>query len=160
DDDYRLSFLYGNFTTLTRFTEADLERVLTEGLSPLWVSIHATDPEARARMLRNRRGATSLRWLRALLDHGIEVHGQVVVCPGVNDGDVLADTLNGVLDQFPELASVACVPLGVSRFNAEASMRPHTAPEAAAVIDAVEEWQDAFVEALGRRVVFAADELY
>ena len=82
DDDYRLSFLYGNFTTLTRFTEADLERVVTEGLSPLNVSIHATDPDVRAEMLRNRRGATSLRWLRALLDHGIEVHGQVVVCPG------------------------------------------------------------------------------
>src|ERR1700738_83555 len=83
DDDYRLSFLYGNFTTLTRFTEADLERVVTEGLSPLWVSIHATDPHVRARMLRNKRGATSLRWLRALLDHGIEIHGQVVVCaPG------------------------------------------------------------------------------
>ena len=64
DDDYRLSFLYGNFTTLTRFTEADLERVVTEQLSPLYVSIHATDPELRARLLRNRRGATSLRWLR------------------------------------------------------------------------------------------------
>ena len=112
DDDYRLSFLYGNFTTLTRFTEADLERVLTEGLSPLFVSIHATDPEVRARMLRNRRGATSLRWLRALLDGGVEVHGQVVVCPGVNDGDVLEGTLAGVLDEYPELASVACVPLG------------------------------------------------
>ncbi|HEX6425248.1 MAG TPA: PDZ domain-containing protein, partial [Acidimicrobiales bacterium] len=92
DDDYRLSFLYGNFTTLTRFTEADLERVVGEGLSPLYVSIHATDPEVRAGMLRNRRGATSLRWLRALLDHGVEVHGQVVVCPGVNDGRVLDDT--------------------------------------------------------------------
>ena len=101
DDDYRLSFLYGNFTTLTRFTEADLERVVTERLSPLYVSIHATDPEVRARMLRNRRGATSLRWLRALLDHGIEVHGQVVVCPGVNDGAVLDDTLAGVLDRYP-----------------------------------------------------------
>ena len=66
DDDYRLSFLYGNFTTLTRFTEADLERVVTERLSPLYVSIHATDPEVRAGMLRNRRGAISLRWLRAL----------------------------------------------------------------------------------------------
>ncbi|MDF2733209.1 MAG: hypothetical protein K0S92_1847, partial [Desertimonas sp.] len=83
DDDYRLSFLYGNFTTLTRFTEADLERVVTERLSPLHVSIHSTDPELRATMLRNRRGATSLRWLRALLDHGIEVRGQVVVCPGI-----------------------------------------------------------------------------
>ena len=68
DDDYRLSFLYGNFTTLTRFTEADLERVVEERLSPLYVSIHATDPDVRARLLRNRRGATSLRWLAALLD--------------------------------------------------------------------------------------------
>src|SRR6202161_116251 len=68
DDDYRLSFLYGNFTTLTRFTEADLERVVTEGLSPLWVSIHATDPEIRARLLRNPKGAASLRWLKVLLD--------------------------------------------------------------------------------------------
>ncbi|HZQ83837.1 MAG TPA: PDZ domain-containing protein, partial [Acidimicrobiales bacterium] len=95
DDDYRLSFLYGNFTTLTRFTEADLERVVTERLSPLYVSIHTTDPELRARMLNNRRGATSLRWLRALLDAGIEVHGQLVVCPGMNDGDALDDTLCG-----------------------------------------------------------------
>ena len=83
DDDYRLSFLYGNFTTLTRFTEADLERVVTERLSPLHVSIHATDPEVRNRMLRNPRGGMSLRWLRALLDHDITVHGQIVVCPGV-----------------------------------------------------------------------------
>src|SRR5579862_5867349 len=140
DDDYRLSFLYGNFTTLTRFTEADLERVVTEGLSPLWVSIHATDPQVRARMLRNRRGATSLRWLRALLDHGIEVHGQVVVCPGVNDGEVLEDTLAGVLDRYPELASVACVPLGVSRYNVEGGMRPHTRAEADLVVETVEGW--------------------
>src|SRR6202522_4844791 len=127
DDDYRLSFLYGNFTTLTRFTEADLERVVTERLSPLNVSIHATDPDMRARMLRNRRGATSLRWLRALLDHGIEVHGQVVVCPGINDGPILDDTLAGVLDRYPEADSVCCVPLGVRRYNVESSMRPHTA---------------------------------
>ena len=160
DDDYRLSFLYGNFTTLTRFTELDLERVVTEGLSPLWVSIHATDPQVRARMLRNPRGATSLRWLRALLDHGIEIHGQVVVCPGVNDGDVLDDTLAGVLDRFPELASVACVPLGVSRFNAEPDMRPHTTEEAGQVIDLVESWQGTFQSALGRRLVYSADEYY
>src|SRR5579872_3758308 len=130
DDDYRLSFLYGNFTTLTRFTELDLERVVTEGLSPLFVSIHATDPVLRARMLRNERGATSLRWLRALLDAGVEVHGQVVVCPGVNDGEALEATLAGLLDQYAELATVACVPLGLSRFSNESAMRPHTADEA------------------------------
>ena len=94
DDDYRLSFLYGNFTTLTRFTEADLERVVTEGLSPAArVASTPPIPAVRSAMLRNRRGATSLRWLRALLDHGVDVHGQVVVCPGVNDGAVLDDTL-------------------------------------------------------------------
>ena len=160
DDDYRLSFLYGNFTTLTRFTEMDLERVLTERLSPLFVSIHATDPDIRARLLRNRRGSTSLRWLRALLDGGIEVHGQVVVCPGTNDGGVLDDTLAGVLDRFPELATVACVPLGVSRASRAPGLRPHAREEAAAVCDAVDSWQATFLSALGRRMVFAADEYY
>src|SRR5690554_5992363 len=160
DDDYRLSFLFGNFTTLTRFTEADLERVVTEALSPLHVLIHATDPDVRVELLRNRRGATSLRWLRALLDHGIEVHGQVVVCPGLNDGAVLADTLAGVLDRYPELASLCVVPLGVSRFNTEPRMRPHTRAEAEAVVDVVEDWQDVYLRVLGRRLVFAADEYY
>jgi putative radical SAM enzyme (TIGR03279 family) len=160
DDDYRLSFLYGNFTTLTRFTEMDLERVLTERLSPLFVSIHATDPDIRADLLRNRRGATSLRWLGALIDGGIEVHGQVVVCPGKNDGPILEDTLCGVLDRYPGLATVACVPLGVSRYSNEQAMRPHTTAEAAAVCDLVERWQETFLTAIGRRMVFAADEYY
>ncbi|MGH8998050.1 MAG: DUF512 domain-containing protein [Acidimicrobiia bacterium] len=160
DDDYRLSFLYGNFTTLTRFTEADFERVVDEGLGPLYVSIHATDPEVRSRLLRNRRGATSLRWLRLLLEHGVEVHGQVVVCPGVNDGAVLDDTLLGVLDRYPSLASVGVVPLGVSDHNTEADMRPHRPGEAEAVLDVVEGWQARFAAVLGRRVVFAADEYY
>ena len=160
DDDYRLSFLYGNFTTLTRFTEADLERVITERLSPLHVSIHATDHDVRNRMLKNVRGGMSLRWLRALLDHGIEVRGQVVVCPGVNDGDVLDATLAGVLDEYPELVSVAVVPLGLSKFNNEPAMRLHTPAEAARVVDIVERWQATFLELLGRRMVFAADEYY
>jgi len=160
DDDYRLSFLYGNFTTLTRFTEADLERVVDEGLGPLYVSIHATDPDLRTRLLRNRRGATSLRWLRLLLDHGVEVHGQVVVCPGVNDGAALDDTFLGVLDRFPELASVGVVPLGVSDHNTEPDMRIHAPGEAAAVMDVIDRWQATFVDVLGRRMVFAADEYY
>ena len=160
DDDYRLSFLYGNFTTLTRFTELDFERVVTERLSPLYVSIHSTDPDVRAAILQNRRGAVSLRWLRLLLDAGIEVHGQVVVCPGVNDGDVLADTLAGVLDRFCELRSLCVVPLGLSRFNRQSRMRLHTPVEAAAVVDIVESWQSVFLSLLGRRLAFVADEYY
>ncbi|MEX0767068.1 MAG: DUF512 domain-containing protein [Microthrixaceae bacterium] len=160
DDDYRLSFLYGNFTTLTRFTEADFERVVTQGLSPLYVSIHATDPELRSEMLRNRRGAMSLRWLRALLDHHIQVHGQVVVCPGINDGMALVDTLCGILDEYPELADVAVVPLGVSSFSTEPRMRAHTREEAQFVVDTVDAWQEVFLAAIGKRMVFAADEYY
>ncbi len=160
DDDYRLSFLYGNFTTLTRFTEADLERVVTEGLSPLNVSIHATDPLIRGAMLRNPRGGMSLRWLRQLLNHGITVNGQLVVCPGVNDGAVLEDTMIGILDRYPELNSVAVVPLGISRFNNEPTMRSHTRVEAEAVVDLVGRWQSTFLDVLGRRMVFAADEYY
>ncbi|MGH9301042.1 MAG: DUF512 domain-containing protein [Acidimicrobiales bacterium] len=160
DDDYRLSFLYGNFTTLTRFTEIDLERVITEGLSPLFVSIHSTNPTLRSHMLRNKRGATSLRWLRALLQSGIEVHGQLVICPGVNDGAVLHDTLAGILDEYPGLASVAAVPLGISDYSKEVAMRPHSQAEAEAVVDAVAEWQTLFESALGHRMIFAADEYY
>ncbi len=160
DDDYRLSFLYGNFTTLTRFTELDAERILTERLGPLFVSIHSTDPELRAHMLRNPKGATSLRWLSVLLDGGIEVHGQVVVCPGVNDGMALEDTLAGVLDHYPGLATVGVVPLGISQFSNEAEMRPHTTEEAANVVDTVTEWQRIFKKTLGRRLVYAADEYY
>jgi putative radical SAM enzyme (TIGR03279 family) len=160
DDDYRLSFLYGNFTTLTRFTEADLERVVTERLSPLFVSIHSTDPTVRTRMLRNRRGATSLRWLRALLDAGIEVHGQIVVCPGLNDGAVLDDTLAGVLDEYPDLATMCAVPLGISRYSNEPAMRAHTVEEAVAVVETVERWQRTFLDVIGRRLVYTADEYY
>ena len=160
DDDYRLSFLYGNFTTLTRFTEADLERVVTERLSPLHVSIHSTDPDLRARMLRNPRGATSLRWLRALLDHGIEVRGQIVVCPGVNDGAALDDTLAGVLDEYPELARWRSSRSGSRSSTPRRPCAPHTLAEARAVVDAVEDWQDVYEATLGRPLVHAADEYY
>lgn len=160
DDDYRLSFLYGNFTTLTRFTEADLERVITEGLSPLNVSIHATDPTVRSEMLRNPRGGMSLRWLRQLLDHEICVNGQIVVCPGVNDGDVLEDSMIGILDRYADLHHVALVPLGISRYNTEATMRAHTQDEARAVVELVERWQKIFLTHVGHRMVFAADEYY
>jgi NifB/MoaA-like Fe-S oxidoreductase len=160
DDDFRLSFLYGNYTTLTRFTEFDLERVIEEGLSPLYVSIHTTDPELRAEMLRNPRGATSLRWLKELLLAGIEVHAQVVVCPGVNDGAHLERTLHDVVSLYPELASVALVPVGVSAFSDEATMRSHSLEEARDVVALAERFQALTQEILGRVSVFASDEFY
>jgi putative radical SAM enzyme (TIGR03279 family) len=160
DDDYRLSFLYGNFTTLTRFTELDLARVVDERLGPLYVSIHATDPAVRSRMLRNPRGATSLRWLRALLERDVTVHGQIVLCPGINDGDVLERTLAEIMLRYDRLASVGIVPLGLSRYNTEESLRVHTPEEAARDIDIVHRWQAVALDRLGRRMFFASDEMY
>ena len=160
DDDYRLSFLYGNFTTLTRFTELDAERVITERLSPLYVSIHASDPDLRAAMLRNPRGATSLKWLDVLLAEGIEVHGQIVLCPGVNDGEHLERTLGDALDRFAALASVAVVPLGISDHSNEPGMRAHRTEEAERVLDLVDRFGDASVALLGSRRIYASDEYY
>ena len=160
DDDYRLSFLYGNFTTLTRFTELDLARVVEEKLGPLYVSIHATDPDVRARMLRNPRGATSLRWLRGLLRHGVEVHGQIVLSPDVNAGAVLERTCSEIVARYGSIASVGIVPLGVSRYATGESLRPHTGAEAASDLDIIESWQDTALRHVGRRLFQASDELY
>jgi len=160
DDDFRLSFLYGNYTTLTRFTEFDLERIIDEKLSPLYVSIHSTDPELRASMLRNPRGASSLRWLGALLDAGVEVHGQVVVCPGVNDGAALERTLEDVLSQYPTLASLCLVPLGVSDFTTEANMRAHEPHEAFEVVRLGERYAELARILIGRRIIHSSDEFY
>lgn len=160
DDDYRLSFLYGNFTTLTRFTEADLERVITERLSPLNVSIHTTSPELRAKMLRNDRGAVSLRWLREMLKNDVKIRGQIVLCPGVNDAAQLDASLATVLNEYEDLDSVAVVPLGLSKFNPESHLRVHTPQEAADVIDQIDSWREVFIKSVGRPIVHAADEFY
>ncbi len=160
DDDYRLSFLYGNFTTLTRFTELDLSRVIDDRLGPLYVSIHATDPDIRAEMLRNRRGATSLRWLEALLEGGITVHGQVVLCPGINNGAILERTLAEVITRFANLATLGIVPLGLSKYNTEPNLRVHTPQEAAEDLEIIHFWQGRALDALGRRIFQASDELY
>ena len=160
DDDYRLSFLFGNFTTLTRFTEMDLERVIDQALSPLHVSIHDTDPWGRAEMLRNERGAMSLRWLRALLDNGTNVRAQIVLCPGVNDGEVLERTLAGILDEYADIDAVAIVPLGLSRFNPESALRVHSVDDARRAVDIVDEWRESARRVVGHPLFWASDELY
>ena len=160
DDDYRLSFLFGNFTTMTRFTEADLERVIDERLSPLYVSIHSPEPHVRSDMLRNVRGGFSLRWMKVLLDNDIQIRAQIVLCPGVNDGEFLESTLAGLLEQYPTLESIAIVPLGLSKFNTEDRMRVHTKAEAELVIETVSKWQARYVRAIGRQPIHLADEFF
>jgi putative radical SAM enzyme (TIGR03279 family) len=155
DDDYRLSFLEGNFVTLANLTAADRERIVALRLSPLYVSLHAWDDEARGRLMGPRARPTRARLVQ-LLGAGIEAHVQVVLCPGENDGQVLAETLarlgetRGVLD-------VGVVPVSLAR---EDDLRRVTLSDALRAVKTVEELQKGFVATLGRRFAHAADELY
>ncbi|MHB8781564.1 MAG: DUF512 domain-containing protein [Candidatus Geothermincolia bacterium] len=159
DDDYRLSFLAGNFISLTNVGPADVDRIIGSHLSPLYVSLHATQPELRERIFGNPRAAAALDTLRLLLEAGIEVHLQVVVAPGLNDGASLARTLADVAADYPAAASTGVVPVGYTRF-APARL-PRVGPaQAGAILDQVADASALFKAAHGRSMFFASDELY
>ncbi len=162
DDDYRLSFCQGNYVTLTNLSEADLERILKLRLSPLYVSVHATDPAVRQAMLRHpRAGAESLALLRRLAEGGIDLHTQLVLCPGWNDGEVLDRTLEELGGLGERVRTIAAVPVGVTQFRRDpALLRTFTPAEARAVIAALHRWQAHFFARRGTRLVFPADEFY
>lgn len=162
DDDYRLSFCQGNYLTLTNLTEADVSRIVDQRLSPLYVSVHATDPEVRRAMVRNpRAGAEGLEILHRLLDGGIHVHAQLVLCPGWNDGPVLERTLADLAEMGEGIQSIAAVPVGVSRWrHSDVSLRSFRADEASAVLGQIHRWQANFYAERETRLVFAADEFY
>jgi putative radical SAM enzyme (TIGR03279 family) len=155
DDDYRLSFLHGNFVTLTNLGDADLRRIEDLRLSPLYVSLHAWDDDARVRLM-GRAAAGSRATLERLAAAGLEMHVQVVLCPGWNDGEVLAETVRrtGELDA---VADVGVVPVSLAE---EGDVRRVTGDDAAAVVAAVEGWQRAFMRRRERAFVHAADEFY
>ena len=117
DDDYRYSFLYGNYITLTNLDDADWQRLAEQRLSPLYVSVHAADPDVRRRMIGNRRSPDVLQQLERLGDLGIHVHTQVVVCPGMNDGDVLRETIREMAALHPVVLSLAVVPVGLTKYR-------------------------------------------
>jgi putative radical SAM enzyme (TIGR03279 family) len=161
DDDYRLSFLHGDFITLTNLTDAHFRRIIDLNLSPLYVSIHATDPDVRVQMLRNPLGARLWEHLARLFDHGIQVHGQVVLCPGMNDGPILERTIEEMAAHFPNCLSMAVVPVGLTGHRTglpalDLVDRAH----ANAIIDQVEAWQRRFRREIGARFVYASDEMY
>jgi putative radical SAM enzyme (TIGR03279 family) len=162
DDDYRLSFLHGNYITLTDLDEADFERIVEQRLSPLYVSVHATDPELRLRLLGNpRRSAEILPRLERLAKARIRVHAQIVLCPDLNDGPHLARTIAELAPLHPHVATTAIVPVGLTRHRQRLpSLRTLGVAEAAALVDTVEGWQREFVTTLGSRFVFLADEVY
>lgn len=160
DEDYRFSYLYGAYVTLTNISEPAIERILEQRLSPLFVSVHATDEQLRTRLL-GRQGPPILALLQRLCAGGIELHTQIVVCPGINDGDDLERTLADLRPLWPGLRSVAVVPVGLTGYRQRLpQLRPHTRAEAARVLDQVHVWQRRCLADCGSRLVFAADEFY
>ncbi|MBW3622102.1 MAG: DUF512 domain-containing protein [Armatimonadetes bacterium] len=161
DDDYRLSFTHGNYITLTNLKEEDWLRIEEQRLSPLYVSVHATVPEARIRLLENPDGGDILTPLKRLIRARIQVHCQVVFCPGINDGEVLDQTLADLAALYPGTQSVAIVPVAVGRHMKAKRMLTPTSPELARkTLDQVHRHQERFLDTLGTRFAFLADEFY
>jgi putative radical SAM enzyme (TIGR03279 family) len=159
DDDYRLSFLYGSYVTLTNLTEADWARIDEQHLSPLYVSVHATDPNLRRRVLGNPQAPDVMAQLRRLADMGIEVHTQIVARPGVNDRSHLDRSIRELVDLYPSVRSVSVVPLGLTRYH-RFECRLHTDAEAREVVVLVAGWQKELSERLGVSFVYLSDEWY
>jgi len=159
DDDYRYSFLFGNYVTLTNLDEADWERIGEQHLSPLYVSVHATDLDLRRLILRNPCSPDVITQLRRLVDRGIEVHTQIVVVPGLNDGPCLDRSIADLADLYPGVRSVSVVPVGLTRFH-KGGCRVHTDAEMQVVFNQVTDWQGRLREQLGVNFVYLSDEWY
>ncbi len=165
DDDYRLSFLYGSYLTLTNLSQAEWDRIARLRLSPLYVSVHATEPEVRIQLLKNQRAGKIREHLAWFQEQGLQIHAQVVVCPGLNDGSHLTQTLTD-LAQFhqppwPAVASVAVVPLGLTRFRpTEDELIPVTPEKAQEVIAQVQSLQSRFQKTVGSTLAWLADEWF
>lgn len=160
DDDYRYSFLWGSFLTLTNMAERDWARIGFQRLSPLNVSVHATDPDVRRRLLGNRRAPPILPILRRLGGMGVQVNTQVVLCAGLNDGPVLQRTVRELAALYPTVQTVSVVPVGLTRFSRVKNVRRPTREEARAALEQCEVWQVELFQRLGVRFVYPSDELY
>jgi len=160
DDDYRLSFLHGNFITLTNLTSSDRARIARLHLSPLHVSVHATEPEARAKIF-GRATRDAVEEMRSLIGRGIDFHTQIVVCPGLNDGFHLERTVRDLASFYPGVRSIGVVPVGLTRHRRGLPPIRRVTPDLARrLIADIRRWQRHFLKQLRTRLVFAADELY
>jgi putative radical SAM enzyme (TIGR03279 family) len=160
DDDYRLSFRYGNFATLTNLKPYDAERIIAYRLSPLYVSVHATDPVIRRWLLRNPLAPDVVAQLRMFAAHGIQFHTQIVMQPGVNDGEVLRRTLADLYQLGSTVLSCSVVPVGLTEFSGHHKVREPTTEECGAALTLVEERAMVAIRERGHHWVFGADELY
>lgn len=160
DDDFRLSFMFGHYVTLTNLRDDDWERIFEQRLSPLYVSVHATDPEARLRMLINPRAAMIGEHLDRLAAGAIRVHAQVVLCPGVNDGDVLERTIADLFERGDDILSLSVVPVGLTEFNSDRGIRALTREECAEALTLIDAVRQRAIEERESAWCYAADEMF
>ncbi|MBQ8174586.1 MAG: DUF512 domain-containing protein [Clostridia bacterium] len=161
DDDARLSFLHGNYITLTNLTDRDVDRVLNMHFSPINVSVHTTNPDLRVTMMKNPHAGEALHHLHRLAEGGIELHCQIVLCRGLNDGNELDRTMHDLAALYPAVSSVSVVPAGLTRHREGLyPLEPFTKEESIAVLDQVEAFASAHFEAYGSRLFFCSDEFY
>lgn len=161
DDDYVFSFVHGNFITLTNLSDAEFQRIIDERLSPLYVSVHATDPDVRVRLMKNPKSGLILKQIDRLAEAGIDIHTQLVVCPGINDGATLTRSIEELAERHPRVQTIAVVPVGLTKHRGRLpELRAFTAADARAALDEVHRHQAAFLTRWKTRVVFAADEMY
>ena len=161
DDDARLSFLQGNYVTLTNMRQKDVDRIIRYRMEPINISIHTTDPELRVRMLRNRRAGECLGYMNQLAEAGIEMNGQIVLCRGINDGPRLDQTIRDLTAYLPFLRSVSVVPVGLTRYRKDLfPLEPFSEEDSRQVIRQVHAWQDKIRSEHGVHFIHAADEFY
>ena len=161
DDDWRLSLMMGNYITMTNIDDLELDRIIRRKVSPLYISVHCTDPDMRVKLLRNPKAAQIMEKLRLLKDNGIRFHCQIVLCPGWNDGDILMKSIRELAELAPAAQSVALVPIGLTKYrDGLPYIKPYDRQMATELIESVKPLQAKFLAEMGTRFVFPADEFY
>ncbi len=161
DDDSRLSFIHGNYVTLTNMTQADVDRIIKMRMSPINISVHTTNPELRVKMMKNKHSGEVLKYLDDFAAAGLSMCGQIVLCRGVNDGEELSRSMRDLAALYPAMSSVAIVPAGLTKFREKLyPLTDFTKTEAAEIIDMINSFGDAHKEKHGTRLFYAADEFY
>ncbi len=161
DDDSRMSFLFGNYITLTNLTEHEVDRIIKMHISPINISVHTTNPDLRVKMMSNKKAGESLEYMYRLAKAGTRLNCQLVICPGYNDGEELVNSIRDLAALYPAVQSIACVPVGITKFrDGLASLTPFNADTAAKTLEIIEQEGERLKNEIGERLVYASDEFY
>lgn len=161
DDDSRMSFLFGNYITLTNLNDRDVERMIEMHINPVNISVHTMNPELRVKMMKNPHAGEVLKYIDILANHGTHLNTQLVLCPGINDGEELKFSVEKLASLYPSVQSIAAVPVGITKFRKNLPLLNEYTPEQAKeVVETIEKYQKEFLNKFGTRLVYASDEFY